>query len=113
MVTVAVIIALRRSSGKRADEYLPYLGIQPFNGPGTELKKLISWFPVPRKKNCRSCRSLEIKMNRWGAEKCLEKMDYICKKLAIAAKRRKLPYSRSLAEKLVRKAIRNATKETK
>lgn len=75
---------------------------------GTELKKLISWFPVP-KKNCRSCRSLEKKMNRWGPDICLQKIDYICKKLHIAAKRRNMPFSRTIAISMVNKAIQNAT----
>lgn len=74
---------------------------------GTELKKLISWFPVP-KKNCRSCRNLEIRMNRWGPKICIQKMDFICKKLWIAAKRRNLPYSKTFTKRLVMKAIKNA-----
>lgn len=78
------------------------------SGPGTELKKLISWFPIPKKTGCRSCRSLEIKMNNWGPEKCKQKIAYITRKLHVAAMRRNIPFSTSLAEVLVRKAIRNA-----
>lgn len=79
-------------------------------GPGTELKKLISWFPVPNKTKCRACRNLELKMNRWGPVTCEAKMNYILGKLEIAAKRRSIPFSQSLATTLVRKAIRNASK---
>lgn len=79
-------------------------------GPGTELKKLISWFPIPNKAKCRSCRNLEVKMNRWGSDTCEKKLNYILRKLEIAAKRRSIPFSRSLATTLVRKAIRNASK---
>lgn len=78
------------------------------SGPGTELKKLISWFPVPKKTGCRSCRNLELKMNLWGPEKCEKKIDYIVKKLRVAAARRSLPFSESLAKTLIRRAIRNA-----
>lgn len=78
------------------------------SGPGTELKKLISWFPVPKKTGCRSCRSLEIKMNNWGPEKCEQKIGYITRKLHVAAMRRNIPFSESLAKVLIRKAIRNA-----
>jgi hypothetical protein len=72
---------------------------------GTRLKNLISWFPIPNKGGCRSCRSLEAKMNSWGPEMCEKKIDYILKKLAIGAKRRGLPFSRRLVEILVRRAI--------
>lgn len=81
-------------------------------GCGTELKNLISWFPIPKKTKCKSCRSLELKMNNWGPEKCQQKLPYILKKLRIAAMRRKIPFSESLASILVEKAIRNARKKT-
>jgi hypothetical protein len=77
---------------------------------GTELKKLISWFPVSNKENCSRCRHLEARMNRWGADICEEKKDFIVKKLGIAAKRRGLPFSPSLVGLLVDKAIRNSRK---
>ena len=76
-------------------------------GVGTELKKLISWFPILNKSNCQRCRNLENKMNAWGKEKCEQKIEYICKKLHIAAKRRGIPFSKTLAMKLINKAIRN------
>lgn len=74
-------------------------------GPGTELKKLISWFPVPNKNGCRSCRNLEVKMNNWGSEKCHQKIDYIIKKLEIAARRRSVPFVRFAVVCLVETAI--------
>jgi hypothetical protein len=77
----------------------------PKQKPGTNLKNLISWFPIPNKGGCNSCRSLEEKMNKWGPEMCEKKMSYILKKLAIGAKRRRLPFSRRLVEILVRRAI--------
>jgi hypothetical protein len=79
-------------------------------GPGTELKKLISWFPIPNKNGCRSCNNLEVRMNKWGPDICERKLDFICKKLWVAAARRGIPYNKTLTEVLVRKAIRNARK---
>lgn len=77
-------------------------------GPGTELKKLISWFPVPGKAKCKTCRNLELKMNRWGPATCELKIAYIVKKLKIAAKRRSIPFNEFIAKSLVMTAIRNA-----
>jgi hypothetical protein len=81
------------------------IGTVAYKSPGTNLKKLIAWFPVPRKTGCPSCRSLELKMNRWGPEKCRAKMPYILGKLKIAAKRRGLPFSERLVKILVQRAI--------
>ena len=87
----------------RGDEQIVSL-----SGPGTELQKIISWLPVPRKKGCANCIRMVARMNRWGPDGCKKKMDYILKKLEIAAKRRGLPFSKSLTEKLVMKAIKKA-----
>lgn len=80
----------------------------PMSGPGTELKKLISWFPLPKKTGCSACKSLELKMNRWGPDKCTEKIKYIARKLEVAAKRRSIPFSELLARKLIALAIHKA-----
>lgn len=76
---------------------------------GTELKRLIDWFPIPKGKNCDSCRALEAKMNKWGPSTCEIKKQYILKKLEIAAKRRGLPFSKRLVTILIDKAIRAST----
>lgn len=75
---------------------------------GTELKKLISWFPIPQGKKCKKCRTLEARMNVWGPNGCVIKKEFILRKLQIAAKRRKLPFSRRLVELLLNQAIRKA-----
>lgn len=80
-------------------------------GPGTELRKLIAWFPVPKKSECRSCKSLELKMNRWGPAKCSQKIDYILGKLEIAAKRRSVPFVRFAVKILVETAISKGASE--
>lgn len=109
-VTVSLAIKANKSVLTSKPELKKFLVRDTIDiGPGTELKKLISWFPIPKKANCRSCRNLEIRMNRWGPDICLQKMDFICKKLHIAAKRRNLPFSKTIAISMVNKAIQNAT----
>jgi hypothetical protein len=76
--------------------------------PGTELKKLISWFPLLINKECKHCKSLEIKMNQWGIERCIEKKKYIITKLMINAKRNKIPTTEFILSTLLNRAIRNA-----
>lgn len=78
-------------------------------GPGTELKKLISWFPIPkaRKDKCGRCKSLELKMNAWGPSKCEAKRTYIRRKLIINAKRMGVPSSEFILDMLITRAICN------
>lgn len=78
----------------------------PLSGVGTELKKLISWFPIPKKSGCRSCRNLEAKMNRWGPDRCEAKIEYIVGKLRIAAKRRGIPFIEWAVRAMVQTVIR-------
>ena len=78
----------------------------PASGVGTELKKTISWFPIPNKSNCRSCRNLEAKMNRWGPDRCEAKIEYIVGKLRIAAKRRGIPFIEWAVRAMVQTVIR-------
>lgn len=75
------------------------------SGPGTELRKLIAWLPVPKKAGCRTCKSLELRMNLWGPELCEQKLEYIVGKLRIAAKRRSIPFIESGVRQMVRIAI--------
>jgi hypothetical protein len=74
---------------------------------GTELKKLISWFPLG-KKQCRYCKSLEARMNKWGPETCEQKREFIVKKLMLNAKRLGIPTTELLLNVLLNRAIRNA-----
>ena len=78
------------------------------NNPGTELKKILSWFPIPNKKDCGSCQDLERKMNRWGPEGCEKHREYILKHLKTACEERGLPYSRFLVNILLNRAIRKS-----
>lgn len=80
-------------------------------GPGTELKKIIEWFPLPRaiKRKCTRCKSLERRMNQWGCEVCdTTKRPFIIAKLMIAAKRAKIPTTEFALGILLNRAIYNA-----
>lgn len=97
-----------RQEGHPVPKELQETALGYTKGPGTELKKIISFFPVPKKSGCSRCRSLETKMNKWGPSKCTKKMDYIVKKLMIAAKRRNIPTNERLVSILVKRAIKQS-----
>ena len=85
------------------------------DGPGTELKKIIEWFPLPKaikKKNCGRCKSLELRMNKWGCDVCdTTKRPFIIAKLIISAKRARIPTTEFAVGLLLDRAIHNARKE--
>jgi hypothetical protein len=72
---------------------------------GTEIAKMLSWFPVSK---CGRCAKLEARFNRWGPDRCEKNIDRIVKYLRISARRKKIPTTDTLLKILVRKAIRNA-----
>ena len=74
------------------------------SGPGTELKKLISWFYSPDKRKCK-CRTRIQKMNQWGPDECEQRMETILRWLKHSAKIAKIPFFRPIAMKLVQTAI--------
>ena len=77
-------------------------------GPGTELKKLLGSFGIQSKEKGCGCRSMQKKMDKPGwAESHKEE---IINHLAAEAKKRRLPFIRLAAEKLVDLAIRRAEK---
>lgn len=83
------------------------LKVIPPKGPGTELKKLISWFYSPDKKNCK-CPARIQKMNRWGPDKCEQRIETILRWLKHSARIAGIPYFETAARMLVAKAINNA-----
>jgi hypothetical protein len=78
----------------------------PF-GPGTELKKLISWFYSPDKKKCK-CLTRIAKMNQWGPDKCEQRMDTIVRWLKHSARIHKVPFFEPAVKLLIKKAIKNS-----
>lgn len=78
-------------------------------GPGTELKNLLSMVRIAVAPNC-SCTAYAAQMDAWGPDGCLERLPEIVAHLEAQAKGRGLPFSRLVAEKLVRVAIWRARK---
>ena len=77
------------------------------DGPGTELKKLLSWFHSPDKRKCK-CQNRIEKMNAWGPDRCEQKIDTIARWLKHSARIARLPYVDLIARGLVSRAIRNS-----
>ena len=80
-------------------------------GTGTELKKLISWFPIPGKTKCGGCAKLEAQMNQWGPDMCEKKRSYIIAGLTRHAANLGVPAPRFLLNTLLNRAIRNSRKK--
>ena len=81
------------------------------DGPGTELKKLISWFIWIRDVgDCRSCYDREQQMNQWGPEECRKNISTIIEWLRESAMKHSMPFSETLVRILINKAIRNSEK---
>lgn len=81
-------------------------------GVGTELKKLLSWMNIKPKANC-SCNKKARLMNDNGIQWCKENQDTICKWLQDEATKRKLPFFKYGAMKIIKMAISRAERKTK
>lgn len=79
----------------------------PEQGPGTELKKLLSLIGIKANDGC-SCNKKALIMNDWGCKVCSQNIEIILDWLKEEANKRSLPFIRSLAKILVRRAIKNA-----
>lgn len=90
------------------DSHGALLRIQP-QGPGTELKKLLSWWFLPDA-SC-DCDARALQMNTWGAAGCRQHLERIVDWLLEAAAQRGLPHgplTRHATRLLVKRAIHNA-----
>lgn len=76
-------------------------------GPGTELTTLLSKWGIRERPDC-PCKSHAAQMDRWGPDRCEERLETILSWLREEARRRRLPFSRLAAGALVRLAIRRA-----
>lgn len=83
--TKGLAIAALREAGKPYD-WLTHYKPTPGEGPGTELKNLLSWFASERE-GCQ-CKDRAAKMNRWGVEGCRERIDTIVGWLSEEARKR-------------------------
>jgi len=84
----------------------------PGNGPGTELKAMLSRLGITSTPNC-SCNQRAATMNAWGADVCEQRLDEIVGWLKEEATKRKLPFIETAARLLVKRAISNARKAQK
>jgi hypothetical protein len=82
----------------------------PAGGPGTELKGLLSMVGIKASPNC-SCNARAQKMDEMGVEWCRQNTTEIVGWLQQEAERRKLPFSRFAARKLVQTAIARAERK--
>lgn len=99
---------------KVADKYRDMPGkSEPTYGPGTELKALLGMIGIKASPNC-SCNARAKKMDDMGVEWCEKNVTTIVGWLQEEADKRRLPFSRFAARKLVQTAIaRAARNETK
>jgi len=81
----------------------------PSQGPGSELRRLLKMFWIRDGKGCH-CKARVDMMNKWGPEKCRQKLDIILDWMKSEAKKRHLLFIRILAKRLVLTAIRRAKK---
>jgi hypothetical protein len=84
---------------------------QKNEGPGTELKKILSWFYLPDDSKCK-CNDRIAKMNGWGAEGCEQRIETILRWLRHSAAENKIPFSETAVRMLVNRAISNARKQS-
>lgn len=76
-------------------------------GPGTELKRLLSKVGISAEPGCQ-CQRHAQQMNLWGCDECERRTDEIVGWLREEATRRGLPFFDAAGRMLVKRAIRNA-----
>ena len=81
--------------------------LTPNEGPGTELKKLLSWFHSPDKRKCK-CQTRIQKMNAWGPDKCELKIETIVRWLKHSSAINKIPFFEPAVRLVIRTAIRRS-----
>jgi len=81
-------------------------------GVGTELKKLLSWMNIKATENC-DCNNKAKHLNEKGIDWCKQNIDTICVWLKEEADKRKIPFFKYGAAKLVKFAIFRAERKSK
>lgn len=114
IVTLGLSVVAIRQNGKQLSNF-PEIhkairsSLPSSRGPGTELKKLISWFYVPDDSSCK-CNDRIAKMNKWGPDGCEERMDTIIRWLKHSAATHNVPFQETVVRMLIKRAISNARK---
>jgi len=105
------IWALRNAKQSIPKSLLEPIRAEVVSGPGTELKKLVSWFIWNKNiRNCKTCATREQRMNRWGPDRCQKNILTIIEWLRESAVKHGYPFSERVAASLIRKAIDNSRK---
>lgn len=73
-------------------------------GPGTQLKSLLAKFGIHATPNCK-CNSMARKMDQWGPDESLNHLEEIVDVMQETAEKRGLPFLRTAAKMMVRRAI--------
>jgi hypothetical protein len=73
-------------------------------GPGSQLKSLLAKFGIHATPNCK-CNSMAKKMDAWGPDESLNHLEEIVDVMQETAEKRGLPFLRTAAKLLVRRAI--------
>jgi len=102
-VTVGISIQLLQEQGQEYEHLLPALSIDTLQGPGTVLKKMLSWF-ITKPPNC-SCSDRAELMDVWGPDKCKENLRTILGWLRESALDNGYPYSEFLIKYMIELAI--------
>lgn len=76
----------------------------PNRGPGTELKRLLSWGGIYASTKCQ-CGEIARKMDEGGPDWCRENMQTIIGSMESESKKRGIPFSKILAIAMVESAI--------
>jgi hypothetical protein len=105
-----------------ASEFYPRLSRMPGvpdappaqrRGPGGELKQILAGWPfhIETTEMC-PCNAYAAQMDAWGCDECVRRMDEIVGHLREQAAARGLPFLDAVGRMLVRRAIKNARKNS-
>ena len=79
-------------------------------GVGNELHRLLESWGFKERKGCK-CKKYRDRMNRKGADWCESKLSLCLRWLKRSAEEQTLPFSRHVAVRFLRRAIRNARRK--
>lgn len=110
-VTISQAIAARSIHNQPYDDLIEIQNA-PITGPGTHLKKILSWFGNYQEVSC-DCEKRELIMNSWGPDTCEQRIHVIVGWLLEEGAKRNIPgflLNEHLAGLAVRRAIRLSRK---
>lgn len=112
VTTSLALYAIRTRTGTVPKQLLadlkPYLRrerVAPSNGPGTQLKKILSWFASSE--GCR-CESHATQMNLWGPDRCEKNIEIIIDWLIESAELKGLNCAEFITRHLAKLAVKRA-----